>query len=265
MALDSGLGLNVAVAASESPIKVDLPLAPSSSPPTTTTEEIIHTEIIPAPMDEITTDNPGMRVGQSDGELDGRRLPVGVLFSEEMPTDFSHSESRNSPEQVPTTLTVCEPTQINQSSELEGGHQALIPPSNETVNAAPDISMASNLDIGPNPAEMVFEKSSDTMELSTSRKGNLKRKMIDRGCDSDAHALPASDDSDEGFKRNRIMAVAELQVEEDSDIVYIGSWRPAAGKSTRTKNIIQTAVKVENLPIKLQNPVSDSNVSAKLY
>jgi hypothetical protein len=272
IAPDSDSGLNVAVAASESPIKVDHdPPAPSS--PLTTTEEIIHTgtgmlttsEPSPhsAPMDSgrTTTANPGMRVGQSDGELDGQRLPVGVLFSEEMPTDFSHSKSRYSLEPVPSTLTlaVCESTQNNQSSE--GGHQALTPrspltPSSETVNAAPDISMASNLDIGPNPVEMIFKKSSEpsqaditSMELITSGKGNLKRKMIDRGCDSDAHA---SDDSDEGFKRNRIMTVAE----EDSDIVYIGSWIP--GKTVnRTKNIIQTAVKVENLPIKL---VSDSNV-----
>ena len=63
-----------------------------------------------------------------------------------------------------------------------------------------------------------------------------------------------------GVKRNRIMTVEE----EDSDIVYIGSWRPPSGK-TRTKNIIRKAVKIENVPIKLENLVPDSNVSAKSY
>jgi hypothetical protein len=143
--------------------------------------------------------------------------------------------------------------QINQSSE--GGHQTLTPPtiSSEIVNAAPDISMTSNLDLdgrdqfGPNPAQVVLEKNSDIVELSTSRKG--KRKMVDRGDDTDAH-VPAGDGR---FKRNRITTVAE----EDSDIEYIGSWRPP----TR----IQTAVKMENMPIKLENPVSGSDVSAKPY
>jgi hypothetical protein len=100
-------------------------------------------------------------------------------------------------------------------------HQALTPStSSEIYNAAPDISL----------------------------KG--KRKMINPGeGDTDAH-IPAGNGR---FKRNRITTVAE----EDSDIEYIGSWRPP----TRTK----TAVKMENMPIKLENSVSDSGVSAKPY
>jgi hypothetical protein len=214
--------------------------------------------------------NPGMRVGPSDGKLDGQRLPVGVSFSEDMPTDFSHSKSRNSPEPVPPTLTlaVCESTQINQSSE--GGRQALTSPtSSETVNAAPhaapDISMASNLDIGHSPAEMVFEKSPDSVELIASSSGigtspsGLKRKMngSDREGDVDHVAHVASNGEPE-FKRKRITTVEE----DDPDIIYIGSWTPPAGKS-RKRNIARTAVKMENLPVKLENPVSDSNVSAK--
>jgi hypothetical protein len=153
-----------------------------------------------------------------------------------------------------TTLTVCELPQINlnkvQQTELEGGGRALTPPtSSENVNVAPDIIMASNLDLddggeqfasGPNPAEVVLEKSSDV----STRKG--KRKMIDRGDDT----TPVGN---EECKRNRITTVAEE--DSESDIEYIGSWRP------RTKNI---TVKLENVPIKLENtPDSDSDVSAK--
>jgi hypothetical protein len=194
------------------------------------------------PMDR-TTANPGMRVGQLDGE--------------EIPTGFS--DSRNSPAPVPTTLIVCDPFQINRLSE--GGHQALTPPrptSSETVNAAPDISMtsSSNLDIGRNPAEMpVVEKSDMIVELGTSGKGDLKRKMNASGSDregdtTDHHDAHVASDAG-GFKRKRITTVED----SDSDIIYVGSWRPPAGK-TRKK---------EKLHIKLENPVSDSNVSAKPF
>ena len=106
--------------------------------------------------------------------------------------------------------------EVQQSSE--GGDRDLVtaPASNtssEIVNAGQDIS-------------------------STSRKG--KRKM-DQGDDSTNAHVPVGD----GIKRNRIMTVEE----EDSDIVYIGSWRPITGK---------THIKFENL-------VSNSVVSVKSY
>ena len=271
-------GPNVAVAASQSKVVAH---PPSSLP--TTAKDIFHTEMIlstasesamptselsPAPMDRSTAANPGMQIGRSDGELHGQR--PGVLLSEGMPTGFSYS--RNSPttretdSRIQTPVTVCEPgmaPQINEVQSSEGCDRTLVvsPPTNssEIVNAAPDINMTSNLDLDgreqfvPNPAdsEVVLENSPDTVELSTSRKG--KRKMIDRGGDTNASAhLPAGDG---GLKRYRITTVAE-----EDDIEYIGSWRP--GK-TRTKNIIvQTAASV-NLPIKLENPVNDSDVSAK--
>jgi len=52
----------------------------------------------------------------------------------------------------------------------------------------------------------------------------------------------------EGSKKTRVNMV-ELE-EEDSDIEYIGSWRPS-------KTLTKTAVKIENVPIKLENLVSD--------
>lgn len=72
--------------------------------------------------------------------------------------------------------------------------------------------------------------------------------------------------SDRRLERNRITRIAE----EDPDIEYIGSlsWtRPRRPGKTRTKNIMRTAVKTVNLPIKLpvENPVSDAKVSVKTY
>ena len=169
---------------------------------------------------------------------------LGELLLEGTPIGFSHSKS-------PKTDSVCE---LNlkkvQQSEREGGDRALTPPtSSELVNVAPD--MASNMDlddggeqVGPNAVDVVLDNSPDI-----SRKG--KRKMIDRGDDTNNPA------GEGGFKKNRITTAAE----KDSDIEYICSWRPP---KTRTK-IIQTAVKMENVPIKLENPVSDSVVSAKSY
>lgn len=235
----------------------ELDRRPSST--TTQAKEILHTEILstesampkseppPAPKDTTTTANPGTPIGCPDGELDGQRL--GELLLEGTPIGFSHSKS-------PKTVTdsVCELPRINlkkvQQSEREGGDRALTPPtSSELVNVAPD--MASNMDlddggeqVGPNAVEVVLDNSPDI-----SRKG--KRKMIDRGDDTNNPA------GEGGFKKTRITTAAE----EDSDIEYICSWRPP---KTRTK-IIQTAVKMENVPIKLENPVSDSVVSAKSY
>ena len=273
-------GLNAAVAASQS--KID---HPPSSPPTITlsTESAMPTSKPSlAPMDRTATANHlCMQTGRSDGdsEIDGQLGHLGVLsLSDGMPSAFSHS--RNSPGPVPTTcetdshiqtpLTVCEPEMAPQIYEVqpiqqssEGGDQALTASTcREIINAAPDISMASNLDLqvddrepfGPDPAEVVLEKSSDIVELSTSTSRKGKRKMTDRdpGDDTNAH-VPAGDG---GLKRHRMTMV----MEEDSDIQYIGSWSP---RKTRTKNVRQTAVKLEHVSIKLENPVSESHVSAK--
>ena len=179
---------------------------------------------------------------------------MGELDGEERPTGFTHS--RNSPVPVPAALELI---QINQSSE--GGHQALTPPttSSETVNAAaPDIStMASNLDVGRNlqVAENSLEKSPDIVELGTSGKleGDLKRKM--NGSDREGDTT----DHDGESKIKRIKTVEE----EDPDIICLGSWKPPQAGKSRKKDFTRTAVKMENLPIKLENPVSDSNVSVK--
>ena len=96
--------------------------------------------------------------------------------------------------------TACEPEmapqinevqQIQQPSEGVQVDRALTDTtSSEIVNAAPDISMVSNLDLdgreqfGPNPAEVVLENSPDIVEL-ISRKG--KQNMIDWGDDTNAH------------------------------------------------------------------------------
>ena len=150
---------------------------------------------------------------------------------------------------------------INEVQQSEGGNRVLIATTSSEVNVVP-VSMAPNSDLNgreqfrPNPAEAVLEKSPDIVEFfSSSRKG--KRRMTDREDDTNAH-VPAIDG---GFKRNRIMTIAE----DDSDIEYIGTWRPPSRKP-RTKNVIQTAVtvKTENLPIKLET-VSDLVVSAKSY
>ena len=254
---------------------------------TTSTEDIVHTEVIlstesvmptsepshtPTSMGRTSTTNPVTQtpVGPSDGKINGRRL--GALLLEGMPTG---SHSRNSPGPLPTTrerdshirtsITVCEQevtpriNEVQQSSE--GGDRAFVTAptttgtSNEMiVNAGPDISMDLDLDGKEGPAEVVIKKNSDIAELSTSRKG--KRKMVDRGDDANAHVLVG----DGRVKRNRIMTAEE----DDSDIVYIGSWTPASDK-TRTKNIARTAVKIENVPVKLENLVPDLNVSAKSY
>ena len=209
-------------------------------------------------MDIAITANPGMQIELSDGEPDGRRL--GVLLSEGTLTDYSHS--RNSPgreteSHIEIPLIVCEPEiapQFNEEQQsIGGGGRTLTVPttSSEIVNVAPDISIALNLDLdgkgqfGPIPAEVVLEKSSDVVEHSSSRKG--KRKMIDQEGNSHVPAV------DEVFKRIRMTVVEE----DDSDIEYIGSWRP--------RNTIKTPVKMENVPIKLENLVSGSNVSVKSY
>lgn len=224
-----------------------------------------------SPADRTTTTNLGMQIRCSDVDMDA--LAFG--WESKSDTDAAAaaaaflSHSHNSP--VPTTRetdssiqTICEPetgpriNEVQQSSESGN----LTPPTgSEIVNAnneiTLDISMASNLDLDgrekleSNPAIVVLEKSSDIMELSisTSRKG--KRKMFDRGDDTNSR-VP---EGDEGFKR-RITMVEE----DDSDIEFIGSWIP---DKIRTKNIIQTAVKMEDLPVKLESLVSDSDVSAK--
>lgn len=196
---------------------------------------------------------------------------------------LSCANSHNSP--VPTTCetdshiqTVCEPEtgprinegyEVQQSESSKSGNRALTPPttsSSEFVNADneitpdSDIIMASDLELDgreifeSNPAIVELEKSSDIVpvELSISRKG--KRKTFDRGDDTNSR-VPAGD---EGFKRRITMVEKDAS---DSDIEYIGSsWGP--GK-IRTK-IIQTAVKMEYFPVKLENLASDSDVSAKL-
>jgi hypothetical protein len=194
-------------------------------PPTTTTKNIIHTEMIPSadsvmPSSEpklattniTTTANPGMqtRIEPPDGVLDGQRPSLRVLPSEKLPTD------------VPQMID-----EVQQKSTKS------------------DISMASNLDLdgrgrsGLNPAQAVLEKSPDVVEItSPSRKG--KRKMIDREDDSNAKVPIIVGGSN--LKRNHIMMIEE---EDHSDIEYIGIWKCRTPKNT------QNIVKAENVPIKL--------------
>lgn len=94
---------------------------------------------------------------------------------------------------------------------------------------------------------LTIKKRFDRVDVSSSRKG--KRKMIDRVGDSIAAG-------NGGFKRNCTIVPVE---EEDSDIEYIGSWRPSK---------IQSPVESEKVLIKLENLVScseASDVSAKFY
>ena len=236
--------------------------------PPTNTNDTIHTTMVqitesampttepsPASMDITTTANPGMQIEPLDREL-------GVLPSEGMPTGFI--PSRNSSERDTKTCSHLEITsqsslkmapQINEAQQLstEGGDQL-----NMTVpNVTPDIIMTSILDIDgreqlePNPVEVLLslEKSPDIVELSPIKTG--KRKMIDRGGD-DSAGVPAGD---AGFKKKH-----KTMVEEDdySDIEFIGSWSPR-----KTNKKVKTTVKMENVPVKLENPMSASDVSAK--
>ena len=156
------------------------------------------------------------------------------MLSEEMPP---------LPPLPPFPPSSCEPEmapQINeaqQSESSEGGDRALTGPTPHTTTSSSGIVNADN---------------QITPELDISRKG--ERKMFDQGGDTNA-SVPAGDGE---IKKHHITTVAE----EDSDIEYIGSWRP--GK-IRTKNIIQTTVKMENLPVELENPVTNSDVSVKPY
>ena len=235
-------------------------------PPTNTedTKSVMPTtEPSPAPMDITATANPGMQIEALDGDFDGGRM--GVLSSEEIPTGFF--PSRNSPDGE-TDSHIAMPSQsspemVPQINEVQQqsteGSDLTIPASTEIVNAAPDVIMTLNLDIDgreqlePNPVEvsLLLGKSSDIVELSPTRQG--KRKMVDRGGDNSA-GVPAGDG---GFKKKH-----KTMVEEDdySDIEFIGSWSPR-----KTNKKVKTTVKMENLPINLENPVSASNVSAKSY
>ena len=156
----------------------------------------------------------------SNVESDGKLngQGLGILLSEGMPPTSS----------IPPFPPSCEPDEAQQSESSESGDRRAL-----TSHTSSGIVDGDN--------QMIPEP-------SISRKG--KRKMFDQGGDTNAR-IPAGDG--EIQKKYRITTVAE----EDSDIEYIGSWRP--GK------IGQTALKMENLPVKLENPVSDSNVSVKPY
>ena len=186
-------------------------------------------ELPPAPMD-VATSNSGMQIGCSDGDLDGPTL--GEMPSEgKLPDDF---HSRNSPNLRPGPL--------RRDSEHETDSHKEIPP----VCGPPQINNQQSTE-GDGRASTVKNDSDIVEHSSSSRKG--KRKMIDRVGESIATG-------DGGFKRNRTITI--VPEDSDSDIEYLGSWRP-----NKRTNIIQTAVKTENVPIKLENLVSDSDVSTK--
>ena len=215
-------------------------------PPTTTAEDNVPSEIIRNTAESaipISEPLPAPQIEPSDGELDGQHL--GVLPSEGIPTQSS-------------TEVAPQINEAQQQSTKAGDRTLTVPTSSEIVNMAPDLdtcmSLNSDHDGGrkqfePNYlADVVPEESSDIVELSPTRKG--KRKMIDRELagDNDSAHIPAGDG---GLKRNCITIVEE---EDYSDIEYIGSWSPR-----KTKRV-KTSVKMENVPMKLEN----SDVSANL-
>ena len=266
-------GLNVAVVALQ--IKVEHP--PPSPLTTTPTEDIVHTETVPctesamptgeplpAPMDITATAN----IRCSDGELDEQPSTTteDIVHTEMiLSTESVMPTSELSPAPMDRTTTANPSMQIGHSDGayerrlgvmLSEAMPAGFSHSHNSSGPLPTTQSSEDSDrvLVTAPASSEVEKSPDIVELSTSRKG--KRKMMDRD-DSNPH-VPVSDAG--RVKRNRIMTVEE----EDSDIVYVGSWRPTSGK-TRTKNFLRTTVKMENVPIKLEKLGSDSVVSARFY
>lgn len=258
--------------------------------PSTTTEEISHTEVIhstepvtpsnepaPTPTDGTTADIPAMQkpsaalaaVEDVDVELGSERL--GALLPEGIPTGSSHC--RNAPvptinetdSNVQTPVTIREPGLAPQINEIPiiG---AVVHAGCTDSRLSEGGSRALTPPAGSNIVNVLSEVPTDVemasnLDLNARGEPNPVHATLEQSPDIVGLNISSRNGkrkfsergvpADDGGSKAASMTIA---VEEDSDIEYIGSWSPC--KKVRTKNSIRSLVKMGNLPIKLES--SDS-------